>query len=53
MINNSFEFLSYYTIGKIYGIFVGLKEITWIHSSNKNLRKAVVQGLEPTHNKVS
>jgi hypothetical protein len=25
---------------------VGLKGITWIHSKNENLRKAVVQGLE-------
>ncbi|MDR7667193.1 hypothetical protein RG963_15695 [Methanosarcina sp. Z-7115] len=27
-------------------IVVGLKGITWIHSRNENLRKAVVQGLE-------
>lgn len=27
-------------------IAVGLKGITWIHSRNENLRKAVVQGLE-------
>ena len=27
-------------------IVVGLKGITWIHSKNENLRKAVVQGLE-------
>lgn len=27
-------------------IAVGLKGITWIHSKNENLRKAVVQGLE-------
>ena len=27
-------------------IVVGLKGITWIHSRNENLRKAVIQGLE-------
>jgi exosome complex RNA-binding protein Rrp4 len=27
-------------------IIVGLKGITWIHSRNENLRKAVIQGLE-------
>ncbi len=27
-------------------IAVGIKGITWIHSRNENLRKAVVQGLE-------
>jgi exosome complex RNA-binding protein Rrp4 len=27
-------------------IVVGLKGITWIHSRNENLEKAVVQGLE-------
>jgi exosome complex RNA-binding protein Rrp4 len=27
-------------------IVVGLKGITWIHSRNKNLKKAVVQGLK-------
>ena len=27
-------------------IVVGLKGITWIHSRNENLKKAVVQGLE-------
>ena len=27
-------------------IVVGLKGITWIHSRNENLRKAVVHGLE-------
>ncbi len=27
-------------------IVVGLKGITWIHSKNENLKKAVVQGLE-------
>ena len=27
-------------------IAVGIKGITWIHSKNENLRKAVVQGLE-------
>jgi len=27
-------------------ISVGLRGITWIHSRNENLRKAVVQGLE-------
>lgn len=27
-------------------IVVGLKGITWMHSRNENLRKAVIQGLE-------
>lgn len=27
-------------------ILVGLKGITWIHNTNKNLRKAVAEGLE-------
>lgn len=27
-------------------IIVGLKGITWIHNTNKNLRKAISEGLE-------